>query len=108
LSKHEYLFGTACCAEPPTFNGLDPLCGYVDTFATVIAAGMAWDRDNDFVPDFEDSCPAVPNDQADRDWDGVGDACDNCPDVPNADQTDVNHNGVGDACELLDAGTDGD
>jgi hypothetical protein len=76
------------------------------------------DGDGDGVPDSEDNCPGVANeDQADADNDGIGDVCDttpggpdgdgdgipaaddNCPTVPNADQADTDNDGVGDACD---------
>ena len=37
------------------------------------------DIDGDGVPDADDNCPDMPNDQTDTDDDGVGDACDFCP-----------------------------
>lgn len=78
------------------------------------------DADADGVPDLEDNCPAVPNDdQADLDGDGVGDACDddsdndgvsdiedNCPTEVNPDQSDTDGDGLGDACDT-DADNDG-
>ncbi len=79
----------------------------------------AEDRDQDGVPDLEDSCPDVANaDQEDNDGDGQGDACDtdddndgieddedNCPLASNEDQTDTDGDGQGDACG---ADNDGD
>jgi Tol biopolymer transport system component len=40
------------------------------------ALAVAPDTDGDTVPDDEDNCPDIPNDQTDSDDDGVGDACD--------------------------------
>ena len=71
------------------------------------------DSDRDGIPDAEDNCPNMPNqNQADTDGDGKGDVCDddldgdgvpnaddNCRNVPNADQADSDGDGVGDACE---------
>src|SRR5690348_2102248 len=75
------------------------------------------DRDGDYIPDFLDNCPDVPNpDQADSNGDGIGDACapqqtaqptpepdadgdgvpdavDNCPGYPNPDQADADGDG---------------
>ncbi len=85
------------------------------------------DTDNDGVPDDEDNCPNIPNDdQADNDNDTFGDVCDddddndtvlddvdNCPLRSNVDQTDVDGDGRGDVCDLLiskiqtEAGNDG-
>ncbi|PJF42713.1 MAG: hypothetical protein CUN55_09685, partial [Phototrophicales bacterium] len=47
------------------------------------------DRDNDSIPDDQDSCPDYPNDSIgdpcnpDEDGDGVNDAEDACPNIPN-------------------------
>jgi len=42
------------------------------------------DKDNDGIPNGEDTCPYTPNeDQADSDGDGIGNACDPCPNTPN-------------------------
>ncbi len=77
------------------------------------------DTDNDGIPDEEDNCPTVSNDdQADFDNDGIGDGCDsdidgdgvdndvdNCPGTPNEDQLDFDGDDVGDGC---DGDIDGD
>ncbi|KPL26750.1 MAG: hypothetical protein AMS23_00340 [Bacteroides sp. SM1_62] len=58
------------------------------------------DKDNDGVPDEQDSCPDVFNpEQEDGDRDGIGDVCDNCPDDYNPDQIDGDGDGVGDVCD---------
>jgi hypothetical protein len=71
------------------------------------------DFDDDGVPDAEDNCPELANeDQADLDGDGEGDACDldidgdgasndldNCAELANADQLDADLDGSGDACD---------
>ncbi len=85
------------------------------------------DDDGDGIPDVDDPCPLVPNDdsdvdgdgipddcdvcpnqydpgQADGDGDGVGDLCDNCPDTPNPEQADIDEDGIGDACDDDDDG----
>jgi len=42
------------------------------------------DKDGDGVPNSEDNCPYVANNnQEDSDGDGIGDACDPCPNTPN-------------------------
>lgn len=62
--------------------------------------GALADSDWDGVPDGDDHCPWVPNeDQCDTDGDGLGDVCDNCPEVLNPDQRDSDWDGAGDACE---------
>jgi len=81
------------------------------------------DSDADGIPDDQDNCPNIPNDdqadddgddvgdvcdncistanpsQANNDGDDLGDACDNCPYVDNIDQADGDSDDVGDACD---------
>lgn len=71
------------------------------------------DTDNDGVPDEDDNCPVIANqDQADTDDDGVGNACepdtdgdtiaddvDNCFATPNTDQANFDDDALGDACD---------
>lgn len=71
------------------------------------------DKDQDGVPDVEDSCPEVANpQQRDLDQDGLGDVCDedldgdgvangvdNCPEIANVDQEDPDGDGLGQACD---------
>jgi hypothetical protein len=58
------------------------------------------DDDQDGVPNEEDNCPDVANeDQADDDEDGFGNACDNCTLVANPDQRDTNGDGYGNICD---------
>jgi len=70
------------------------------------------DIDNDNVPDENDNCPMVPNEnQDDFNQNGTGDACedsdndgdldadDNCPLVANPNQLDFDQDGPGDACD---------
>jgi len=75
--------------------------GYEVDYDEVTLAISATDSDEDGVPDPDDNCPTVANeDQADGDGDGVGDACDNCPEDSNADQADEDDDGIGDACDV--------
>ena len=96
------------------------------TTLTVVARETIVDTDGDGIPDDEDNCPTVPNDNgelktfyADTDGDGYGDpavsergcfpsagfvdnALDNCPDVASRDLTDTDNDGIGDACDSDD------
>ena len=104
--------------------GSDPclisLTEYADMLARLSAVESKIDDDGDYVANWHDNCPNVPNaDQADADGDGEGDGCDtcpndpdndadddgvcgdvdNCPNRPNADQADADGDGMGDVCE---------
>ena len=75
----------------------------------------AGDSDNDGIPDDQDNCPSVSNqDQLDSDrlcileppsqqcnyiTDTFGDVCDNCPFVLNSDQTNSDQDDIGDDCD---------
>ncbi|WP_436793598.1 thrombospondin type 3 repeat-containing protein [Actinospongicola halichondriae] len=53
----------------------------VEGSQSVFSYTLVSDVDEDGVPDEEDNCPAVANqDQADADEDGIGDVCDDTPD----------------------------
>lgn len=109
-----------------TFSDLDPSTDYWvliapfdatrDAAVWAVAQGRTLpppDKDQDGVPDVDDSCPEVANpDQRDLDQDGLGDACDedldgdgvvngvdNCPEVANASQDDPDGDGLGQACD---------
>lgn len=88
-----------------TFSGNEVCVNFVasnpgDYIRVLTNFSPAADGDNDGVPDGNDNCIALPNnDQADADGDGVGDACDNCIFSANADQMDLDGDGVGDACD---------
>ena len=50
---------------------------------------------------------AKPQPPPDGDSDGIPDAEDNCPTVANEDQADTDGDGIGDACETADSDKDG-
>ncbi len=62
------------------------------------------DRDYDGVPDTADTCPELPNTNAqqDSDGDGFGDVCDICPTAADPNQGDHDGDGLGDACDIDD------
>jgi len=67
----------------------DDANGAFDVFLRDRVGGPDGDLDDDGVPDGEDNCPDVPNeDQANADGDDSGDACDAC--------TDTDDDGFGD------------
>ncbi len=90
---------------------VDPL-GTTGTAGETTGAQGA-DGDGDKIPDDEDNCVEVANeDQLDTDDDGIGDACDddddddtvpdaedNCPLVVNGKQEDLDKDGIGDFCD---------
>jgi hypothetical protein len=116
-------------------DGLDTDCdgeadnGFVDTDDDGMADCVDDDDDGDSVPDADDNCPLIANqNQKDKDNDGYGDPCDdgcwlesaqewetdcddvaavddNCPDDYNPEQQDLDDDGIGDAC---DSDLDGD
>ena len=58
------------------------------------------DSDDDGIPDSQDNCLNVCNNQQlDTDGDGFGDACDNCPTNCNTQQLDADGDGIGDVCD---------
>lgn len=75
------------------------------------------DGDNDGVPDANDNCPLIANeDQEDRNRNNIGDVCDdpdgdgfvdsldNCPDFASDDQTNTDGDAKGDVCDDDDDG----
>jgi hypothetical protein len=57
------------------------------------------DTDQDGIPNIEDNCPNVHNNQTNSDNDSYGDACDNCPTMDNEDQADADSDSIGDVCD---------
>lgn len=73
---------------------------YADEGGEVLLFALVDDADGDGIPDAEDNCVEVPNqDQADFDWDGVGDVCDNCLEAPNPAQDDCDDDYCGNLCD---------
>jgi len=71
--------GNVVITYAPAGNGSDnraTLSGF-----ELSGSAVAPDADDDGVPDDQDNCPDIANqDQADDDGDGAGNACDDCPD----------------------------
>ncbi|WP_428267891.1 thrombospondin type 3 repeat-containing protein [Haliangium sp.] len=77
-----------------------PDAGYDVSDGSVPDADPTSDRDDDGIPDNQDNCPMIANnDQLDEDNDGVGDKCDNCFRDKNTNQYDEDSDGVGDVCD---------
>jgi len=57
-----------------------------------------FDRDGDGVPDDQDNCPTIANDQHDEDADTLGDACDPCPQLAGS-AVDSDGDGIGNLCD---------
>jgi len=73
---------------------------YADEDGQVLAIALVGDADGDGVPDDEDNCVNVPNqDQADFDLDAVGDVCDNCSEAANPAQDDCDDDYCGNLCD---------
>jgi hypothetical protein len=99
--------GSATISETQAADLLAELY-YINIHSTVFTAGeirgqvlvAPADDDGDGVPNDEDNCPDVANeDQLDDDADTRGNACDNCTLVANTDQRDTNDDGYGNVCD---------
>jgi len=73
---------------------------YADEGGKVLLLALADDADGDGIPDAEDNCVEVFNeDQADFDGDAVGDVCDNCSERVNPMQDDTDADYCGNLCD---------
>lgn len=73
---------------------------HADQGQEVSLLALVDDADGDGIPDGEDNCVEVPNqDQVDFDLDGVGDVCDNCSEAPNPMQDDCDNDYCGNLCD---------
>ena len=73
---------------------------HADEDGQILAIALVGDADGDGVPDAEDNCVNVPNqDQADFDLDAVGDVCDNCSEAINPAQDDCDDDYCGNLCD---------
>lgn len=113
-----------CPPEPDCLSSMDNATYTLrlDPHSTYVArilgpkAILPGDTDGDGIPDKDDNCPNIPNqDQVDANGNRVGDRCeqfiddkdddgiadlqDNCPDVPNPDQRNTDQDFLGDACD---------
>ena len=72
----------------------------IERRSTSSALALVDDLDGDGIPDAEDNCVEVPNeDQSDFDSDAVGDVCDNCSERPNRGQDDTDGDYCGNLCD---------
>jgi hypothetical protein len=72
----------------------------IERGSTSLALALVDDLDGDGIPDGEDNCLEVSNeDQSDFDLDAVGDVCDNCSETPNPSQYDCDDDYCGNACD---------
>jgi len=91
-------FGLAFASGPSAEEG-GKMDGLENRYASASLA-MAIDTDGDGIPDEEDNCVDVPNeDQAEFDGDGVGDVCDNCSERANPGQDDCDGDYCGNLCD---------
>lgn len=73
---------------------------YAEEGGEALLLALVDDADGDGIPDAEDNCVEVPNeDQADFDGDIVGDVCDNCSERANPMQDDTDYDFCGNLCD---------
>ena len=73
---------------------------YAEEGGEALLLALVDDADGDGIPDAEDNCVDVPNeDQADFDGDVVGDVCDNCSEAANPAQDDCDDDYCGNLCD---------